>query len=136
MTADASTSTCPHCTHPWVEHSNLISGAMRCHCGCMWPDPSTIPPPPEPPTARDELIATIENTIWNALDHQQESGGPFSPYVDREMGMVDASGAGLDMTAVAAAVAALFVDDEDDCTNCHSPCAIHTWKTNPTGGDE
>ncbi|AHK12116.1 hypothetical protein PBI_ALSFRO_65 [Mycobacterium phage Alsfro] len=71
--------------------------------------------------ARNRLINSIENTIWNALEQQD------GPYVDREMGMVDASGAGLDMTAVAAAVADIFVDSEDDCSWCHSPCAAGGW---------
>ncbi|ATN88697.1 hypothetical protein SEA_DEMSCULPINBOYZ_102 [Mycobacterium phage Demsculpinboyz] len=75
----------------------------------------------DPQSTRDRLIANIENTIWNALEQQD------GPWVDREMGMVDASGAGLDMTAVAAAVADIFVDSEDDCSWCHSPCAVGGW---------
>lgn len=74
----------------------------------------------------DELIANIEDVIWTALELQAEQG--MGPYVDRDMGMVDASGAGLDMTAVAAAVAAIFVDKQGDCSWCHNPCAVDGWK--------
>ncbi|WP_100479535.1 DUF7374 family protein [Mycobacteroides abscessus] len=74
----------------------------------------------------DELIANIEGVIWSALELQAEQG--MGPYVDRSTDMVDASGAGLDMTAVAAAVAAIFVDKQGDCSWCHSPCAVGGWK--------
>ncbi|QSM03918.1 hypothetical protein PROPHIGD91-2_65 [Mycobacterium phage prophiGD91-2] len=74
----------------------------------------------------DDLIANIENVIWSALELQAEQG--MGPYVDRDMGMIDASGAGLDMTAVAAAVAAIFVDKQGDCSWCHNPCAVDGWK--------
>jgi len=89
--------------HPWGMHEATCTA-----CGCMWPNPADIPEPPPPPTVHEELIANIENTIWNDLERQAEAG--MGPYVDREMGMVDASGAGVDMTAVAASVAKLFVD--------------------------
>lgn len=91
----------------------------------MWSNPANAPKPP-PPTARYQLIANIENIIWTELECQAEVG--MGPYVDREMDMVDASGTGLNMTAVAAAVASLFVDDQDDCSWCHNPCAIDGWK--------
>ena len=114
--------TCPHCSHEWSRHHE-----RDCEdCGCMWTDPAKAPKPPPPPSARDLLVANIENTIWAALEAQAEVG--MGPYVDREMDMVDASGAGLDMTAVAAAVAELFVDSEDDCSYCHSPLAIDGWR--------
>jgi hypothetical protein len=124
------TTDCSHCTHPWDRHTG------RCmECGCMWTDPAKQPPPPpEPPSARDELIANIENTIWVELERQQEDLA-MGPYVDREMGMVDSSGAGLDMTAVAATVATLFVDSQDDCTWCHDCTAIDGWKL-PIEGDD
>jgi hypothetical protein len=96
---------CPHCEHDWDEHS-----WKRCPCGCMWKPPA--PPPPPQPTARDQLIDNIENTIWTALEHQAENGPFGGPYIDREMDMVDASGAGLDMHAVAAAVAELFINSQ------------------------
>lgn len=111
---------CPHCGHTWSVHNK------RCdECGCLWTDPAKAPQPPPPPTARDELVANIENVIWAELERQAEVG--MGPYVDRDMDMVDASGAGLDMTAVAAAVSALFVDSQDDCSWCHNPCAIDGW---------
>lgn len=122
---------CPHCTHPLERHTG------RCKdCGCMWLDPATmpLPPPPEPPSQHDELVANIENVIWAALEAQQEELAK-GPYVDREMSMVDSSGAGLDMTAVAKAVAAVFVDDQDDCTWCHSCTAIQGW-AEPINGDD
>ena len=96
----------------------------------MWTDPTNVPPPPEPPSARDELIANIENVMWTELERQQEDLA-MGPYVDRDMGMVDSSGAGFDMTAVAAAVAELFVDSQDDCSHCHSNDAINSWKNCP-----
>lgn len=98
----------------------------------MWPNPADIPELP-PPTPREELIANIEDTIWADLERQSEAG--MGPYVDREMGMVDTSGAGLDMTAVAAAVAKIFVDSRDDCSWCHSCTAIDGWKR-PIGDDD
>lgn len=125
---------CPHCGHPWDRHNNngvRAGSAARCQdCGCLWTDPAKAPKPPPPPSAREQLIANIENTIWAELERQ--SDGDMGPYVDRDMDMVDSSGAGLDMTAVAAAVAALFVDSRDDCSWCHSPCAILGWKQPPT----
>lgn len=118
--------TCPHCTHPWDAHIDNRGRTACQECGCMWPNPANVPAPPEPPSARDELIANIENTIWNTLAAQDHPmGGPF---VDREMSMIDSSGSEVDMTAVAAAVAALFIDSQDDCSYCHSPCAIAGWK--------
>jgi hypothetical protein len=113
---------CPHCGHEWTRHNK------RCaDCGCMWPAPKPPEPEPSPPTYREQLIAHIENVIWAELETQAEEG--MGPYVDREMDMVDASGAGVNMTAVAAAVAAIFVDSIDDCSWCHSPSAIGGWKT-------
>lgn len=100
----------------------------------MWIEPKPPPKPPQPPSAREQLIANIENTIWTELEHQSEDS--FGPYVDRGMDMVDASGAGLNMTAVAAAVAELFIDSQDDCSSCHSPCAIDVWKQPLTDEDE
>lgn len=86
---------CPHCGHGWASHTS------RCYCGCYW---WPTPPAPTPPTALELLIARIEDVIWTELERQAEEG--MGPYVDREMDMVDASGAGLNMTAVAAAVVA------------------------------
>lgn len=84
---------------------------------------------------RAHLVANIEDIIWTELERQSKMG--MGPYVDRGMGMIDASGAGLNMTAVAEAVATLFVDDQDDCSCCHSPSAIGVWG-NPMvkGGEE
>lgn len=126
-------SDCPHCAHGWDAHIDNRGRTSCLICGCMWPNPANVSPPPEPPTARDELIAAIENVIWNVLASQDSPmGGPF---VDREMGTIDSSGSEVDMTAVAAAVAELFVDSQDDCSWCHNPCAINGWTT-PTDGDE
>lgn len=123
--------TCPHCGHLWDNHDGLLTGLERCDvCGCMWTQPK---PPPPPPSGRDQLIATIADTIWTELERQSADGQ--GPYVDREMDMVDASGAGLDMNAVAAAVAAIFVDSEDDCSWCHSCTAIDGWKRPLTEDD-
>lgn len=118
---------CQHCTHEWARHN------PRCDCGCMWTDPAKAPKPPPPPSARDQLIASIEDVIWTELERQAEAG--MGPYIDRDMDMVDTSGAGLDMTAVAAVVAELFVDSEDDCSYCHSPSAIDGWR-HPVGGED
>lgn len=101
----------------------------------MWPNPADIPPPPEPPSELDKLVAHIEDVIWSALEQQREELA-MGPYVDREMGMVDSSGAGLDMTAVATAVAAIFIDNQDDCTWCHNPCAISGWAEPINGAAE
>lgn len=120
---------CPHCDHPWDQHNK------RCaECGCMWSEPKPPAPPPTPPSARDQLIANIENTIWAELERQAQDS--FGPYVDRAMDMVDASGAGVDMGAVAEAVAELFIDSEDDCSSCRSHCAIDVWKEPLTDEDE
>lgn len=80
-----------------------------------------------PLSAREELVANIENIIWAQLEHQAERGR-HGPYVDRCSGMVDATGTGLDISSVAAAVAELFVGSGDDCSWCHNPCAIYGWK--------
>ncbi|SHQ63009.1 Uncharacterised protein [Mycobacteroides abscessus subsp. bolletii] len=101
-------SVCPYCEHPWDIHDERYLDSRQCRdCGCLWRNPADIPPPPPPPTEQDELVANIEDVIWTALELQAEQG--IGPYIDRDMDMVDASGAGLDMTAVAAAVAAIFV---------------------------
>jgi hypothetical protein len=110
---------CPHCGHGWSYH------APRCTtCGCQWSEPK---PPKPPPSARDELVANIENTMFDELDRQHEAdeiGG--CGYWNREKWQT------LDgepnWTKVAEAVAALFVDSEDDCSSCHSPSAIYVWK--------
>lgn len=120
MTGTMTAMTCPHCAHPWASHAN------RCtQCGCMWTNPANAPKPPPPPTAREQLIANIENTIWTELEHQHHAETPFPPYVDQEMDTIDGQ---VNMTAVAAAVADLFVNSEDDCSWCHNPCAIDGWK--------
>jgi hypothetical protein len=67
----------------------------------MWSPPEPERPPTPSPSARDLLVAGIENVMWTELERQADEG--MGPYVDREMGMVDASGAGLDMSAVAGA---------------------------------
>ncbi|WP_078278520.1 hypothetical protein [Mycobacteroides franklinii] len=81
----------------------------------------------------DELVANIEDVIWTALEHQAESGMVL--YANREMGLLDATGAGVDMTAVAAAVSAIFVDKQGDCSWCHNPCAVDGWKLPPEPAD-
>jgi len=125
--------TCPHCTHPWAGHAPDYDNpkAARCgECGCRWRNPADIPPP-APPTERDDLAETIANVIWGELESQSEAD-PFSgPCVVRGE-LIDGF---VDMTAVAKAVAAIFVDDRDDCTSCHSPCAVSEWKT-PLNGDD
>lgn len=73
-----------------------------------------------------ELVANIANTIWTALEQQAKE--PMGPYIDRDNGIVDTSGAGLNMTAVAEAIASIFVDSQNDCSWCHNPCAIDGWK--------
>lgn len=116
------TTACPHCKHSWNAHTpNCMA------CGCMWTNPADAPEPPPPPSGREQLIANIEHVIWTELERQSETER-FGPYVDREMAMVDASGSGLNMTTVAAAVANLFVDSQDDCSWCHSCTAISGWK--------
>lgn len=122
--------TCPHCTHPWAGHTPDYGNpqAGRCvECGCRWRNPADIPPPPEPP---NPLIVNIANTIWGELQAQAESD-PYGVCVDRENSFVDGE---IDMTAVAKAVAAVFVDDQDDCTWCHSCTAIQGW-AEPINGD-
>lgn len=113
---------CPHCNHFWDVHKRCCEV-----CGCMWKEPRPPDPPPPTPTARGRLVADIEDVIWAELKHQADA--PFGPYIDRSMDMVDASGAGLDMTAVAAAVADIFVDSHDDCSWCHNPRAVDGWGT-------
>lgn len=121
--------TCPHCQHSWARHENKWQrpgDAPRCQdCGCLWTNPADIPPPPPPPSARDELVANIENTIWTELERQLaiERYGPY--VVDRSIDLIDGE---VNMTAVAEAVAALFVDSRDDCSWCHSCTAIDGWK--------
>lgn len=44
----------------------------------------------------------IEDTIWTALESQDYPMG--GPYVDREMGMIDASGSEIDMHSAAVQV--------------------------------
>lgn len=39
--------------------------------------------------------------MWSAFEAQHDGDGPFTPYVDRGMGMIDASGCGVNMNAVA-----------------------------------
>lgn len=125
---------CPHCTHTWAGHTPDYDNpqAGRCvECGCRWRNPADIPPPPPPMTAYDKLIANIENVIWNELEAQAEQDGPFAPYVDRDNPCIDGHP---DMTAVAAAVARIFIDSQDDCTWCHSCTAIQGW-AEPLNGD-
>jgi hypothetical protein len=94
---------CPHCGHGWDSHADR----SRCHCGCMW---LPTPPQPTPPTPAELFLRRVEDVIWTELERQGDEG--MGPYVDREMDMVDASGAGLNMTAVAAAVVAFFESRE------------------------
>lgn len=122
---------CPHCGHAWSAHNWHRERSTCQECGCMWRDPSTIPPPPEPRPARDQLIATIENVMWTELERQAEEES-FGPYVDRDDPCIDGNP---DMTAVAAAVAELFVDSQDDCSHCHGNDAISSWKNCPREGD-
>jgi hypothetical protein len=90
---------CPHCSHLWDNHDGLLTGSKACDvCGCMWQPPQPPKPPVPPPTERDLLVQRIEDVLWSALQAQDHI------YVDREMDMVDASGSGVDMAAVAAAV--------------------------------
>jgi hypothetical protein len=42
--------------------------------------------------------------MWSAFEAQHDGDGPFTPYVDRSMDMIDACGAGVDMGAVAESV--------------------------------
>lgn len=91
---------CPHCTHKWKFHGN------RCHygqlgaerCGCMWQQPRPAPPPL---TEHDIAVSRLANMLWDAFEAVADGDGPFTPYVDREMDMIDGSGAGVNMTAVA-----------------------------------
>ena len=124
--------TCPHCTHAWAKHVRTFEKfeMSRCtDCGCLWTNPADIPPPPEPP---NPLIVNIANAIWGELQAQAESD-PFGACVDRENSFVDGE---IDMTAVAKAVATIFIDDQDDCTSCHSPCAISEWAEPINGAAE
>jgi hypothetical protein len=119
------TTNCPHCTHPWSAHTG------RCReCGCMWTDTTNVPPPPEPPSARDELIANIENVMWTELERQ---AGVSTLYAERDDMCIDGHP---NLTAVAAAVAELFIDSQDDCSHCHSCTAIDGWKLPIEGDDE
>lgn len=90
--------TCPHCEHPWNCHRGILPAPIRCHCGCMWEEPKPSPPPP---TKRDQAINRLEDMLWTAFEAVAEEER-FGPYVDREMDMIDASGGGVDMAAVAA----------------------------------
>ena len=87
--------TCPHCGHLWDNHDGSLNGMTRCDvCNCMWQPPR---PEPEPETERDVLIARVADALWTALETQDI-------YVDRQMDMIDASGSGVNMHAVAAAL--------------------------------
>lgn len=96
---------CPHCSHSWSGHGQAgVDYASPCHCGCLWRRPALHAPPLEPLTPRQELLAILCDTIWSAFEAQHNSDGPFTPYVDRGMDMIDASGAGVNMDAVAEAL--------------------------------
>ena len=63
----------------------------------MWDNKKPAPVKPDP-TDQEVLIGRIEDAIWGALEADD------NVYADRTMDMVDASGMGVDMTAVAAMV--------------------------------
>lgn len=58
--------------------------------------------------ARAALVAKVCEALWTDLERQADE--PMGPYVDREMGMVDASGASLNMGTLAAAAVDVFVE--------------------------
>lgn len=71
-------SDCPHCGHGWSYH------APRCTtCGCQWQKP--VPPPP-PPTARELLVARVNDAIWEGFEAEDNA------CVDREMDLIDTGG--------------------------------------------
>ena len=97
--------TCPHCSHLWDNHDGLLTGLQHCDvCGCMWAQPEPPLEPPTPRTPYDELVDRVEDAIWSSLEEAAQEGMGF--YVDRKMDMVDGSGAGINMGAVAAGVIA------------------------------
>lgn len=87
---------CPHCSHPWDGHGDEgVPYAKPCECGCLWREPKEPPPPLTP---RQELLAVLCDTLWASFESDDDV------YADRGMDMIDASGAGVDMLAVADAV--------------------------------
>lgn len=58
--------------------------------------------------SRAAIVAKVCEALWTDLERQAEE--PMGPYVDREMGMVDASGASLNMGTLAAAAVDVFIE--------------------------
>lgn len=67
----------------------------------------------------DRIEALITDAIWTALETQEHPMG--GPYVDRDMGMIDASGSEVDMKRAVEHILAALKAARIECVELKSP---------------